>query len=279
LNTCYYNKFIIDEIGFNINERKDKVEDTLVNSIKKAFDILDILVFEDIHNNGLSLTKLSEKTQIKTNTLHNILKTMIYCGYVEQNSNSHYLAGKRCKQIGIINRFQITPELSTILHTALYGLNTNTNESVAFYVLANGERINYINIQSKDIIKVDYTMLEENSIYEYPSGKILVAFCDKEELKKIIAKHGYPQEYWNNISDAEELEKEIMNIRKSGYINCLSSDKKIVNYAIPAFTSDGKLLGSIGLYIPAFRNDEKNDSFMLTEIIQAAEYIKDNSKS
>jgi DNA-binding IclR family transcriptional regulator len=254
------------------------MEDNLVNSIKKAFDLLDILIFEDIHNEGISLTKLSEKTQIKTNTLHNILKTMIYCGYVEQNSNSHYLAGKRCKQIGIINRFQITPELSTILNEALYGLSTKTNESVVFYVLANGERINYINIQSKDIIKVDYTMLEENSIYEYPSGRILVAFCEKEELNKIIAKHGYPLKYWNNISNAEELEREITNIRKSGYITSMSSDKKIVNYAIPAFTNDGKLLGSIGFYIPAFRYDEKKGSFILAEIIQAAEYIKNNSK-
>ncbi len=254
------------------------MEENLVNSIKKAFDILDILIFEDIHNQGISLTKLSERTQIKTNTLHNILKTMIHCGYVEQNHNSHYMAGKRCKQIGIINRFQITPELSEVLHSALYGLNTKTNEAVAFYVLVNGERINYINMESRDIIKVDYTMLEENSIYEYISGRILVAFCDEAELEKIVEKHGYPRQFWNHISNLEELKSEIAEIRKKGYLKSMSPDKKIANYAMPAFTKDGKLLGSIGVYLPAFRNDKDKARVILSELQQAAEYIKGNSR-
>ncbi len=250
------------------------MENNLVNSIKKAFDILDILVFEDIHNKGISLTNLSEKTQIKPNTLHNILKTMIYCGYVEQNKNSHYLSGKRCKQVGVINRFQITPELSTVLQSALYDLRSRTNESVSFYVLDNGERINYTNIQSNDIIKVDYTMLEENSIYEYPSGKILVAYCDKEELKKIITKHGFPKECWDNILSIGELEIQIEKIRMLGYVKKISSDGKVASYAVPAFTKEGKLLGSIGVYMPAYRANEEKEYLVIKELKQAAECIK-----
>jgi len=253
------------------------MEEKLVLSVRKALDILDILVFEDIHNKGVSLTKLSEKTGIKTNTLHNLLKTMIFCGYVQQNENLHYLAGKRCKQMGIINKFQITPEISEVLNEALYKLCSNTGESVSFYVLDNGDRISYTNIQSSDIIKVDYTMLEENSIYDYPSGKVLVANCDKDELKDIIEKHGYPHKYWNNISNMKQFEQEIEKARKLGCLHRISPDGKVASYAAPIFTNDNKLLGSAGVYMPAFRASEEKEKLIINELMKFAEYIKNNT--
>lgn len=254
------------------------MEGKLVLSVRKAFDILDILVFEDIHNKGISLTKLSEKTGIKTNTLHNLLKTMISCGYVEQNENLHYLVGKRCKQMGIINRFQITPEISEVLNEGLYKLCTNTGEAVSFYVLDNGDRICYTNIQSSDIIKVDYTMLEENSIYDYPSGKVLVANCDKASLKEIIKKHGFPKKYWNNISNMKQFDEEIEKAKKSGCLKRISPDGKVASYAAPVFTNDNKLLGSAGVYMPAFRADEKKERLVINELKKFAEEILYKSK-
>lgn len=253
------------------------MEEKLVLSVKKAFDILDILVFEDIHSKGVSLTKLSEKTDIKPNTLHNLLKTMISCGYVQQNENSHYMAGKRCKQMGIINRFRITPEISEILNPALYKLCSSTGEAISFYVLDNGDRICYTNIQSSDIIKVDYTMLEENSIYDYPSGKVLVANCDKEALKEIVKKHGYPREYWNNASNMKQLEAEIEKAKKRVCLKRTSPDGKVVSYAIPVFTNDKKLLGSAGVYMPAYRANEQKEKLIIQELDNFAEYIMTNS--
>lgn len=245
----------------------------LVNSIIKALETLDIIIFEDMTSRGLSLTKLSEKMNIKTNTLHNILRTMIHCGYVEQNDKSYYLAGKRVRQIGIINKFQIDPKTSNILNEELHNLCSKTDESVSFYVLDDGDRINYTNIQSNDIIKVDYTMLEENSIYSYPSGKILVAFCSDEELNKIIKKHGYPKELWNGISNKKELTCEIDIVRKQGYLKKISPDKKVTSYAVAVF-SHNQLLGSIGVYMPTFRADKQKEKEIISELKKSAENIK-----
>lgn len=253
------------------------MSEKLVLSVKKTFDILDILVFEDIHNKGVSLTKLSEKTGIKPNTLHNLLKTMIHCGYVEQNESSHYTAGKRCRQMGIINRFKITPEISEVLNASLYKLCNKTGESVSFYVLDNGERICYTNIQSSDIIKVDYTMLEENSIYDYPSGKVLVANCDKYELGEIIKKHGYPKKYWNNISNMKQFEEELEKAKKAVCLKRISPDGKVASFAVPVFTKDNKLLGSAGVYMPAYRFNEEKEKSIIQELMNFADYIKNNS--
>lgn len=57
------------------------MSEKIVNSVKKALDILDILIFEDIDRRGISLKELSERSGIRPNTLHNILKTMKQCGF------------------------------------------------------------------------------------------------------------------------------------------------------------------------------------------------------
>ena len=108
-------------------------------------------------------------------------------------------------RIGIINRFQFEPKVANTLSGAAMRLRKATGEGVSFYVLDNGERINY---QSSELIKVDYTMLQENSIYDYPSGKILAAFCSDEERMQILSRHGYPQEHWNGASNAAEFSEE-----------------------------------------------------------------------
>jgi Transcriptional regulator len=249
------------------------MEENLVNSIKKAFDILDILAFEDISHKGIRLKELSEKTGIRPNTLHGILKTMIYCGYLEQNENSLYLTGKRCRQIGVINRFQITPELSEILQRELYALRARTGESVSFYVLENGERINYTNIQSGDIIKIDYTMLEQKSIYEYPSGKVLIAYCPAAERELVIRKNGFPHELWNGISNMQSLEEECERIKAQGHSERYSETVREMSFAVPVFTNDGKLFGSVGIYTVLSHENRERVDYLIKELKSCATAI------
>jgi DNA-binding IclR family transcriptional regulator len=232
-------------------------EPKLILSIKKALDILDILAFQDMDGQGMSLSFLSQEVRIKPNTLHGILKTLVFCGYVEQDEHAVYHIGNRLRQIGIINRFRMMPMTSRKLDDALKQLSTTVGESVSFYVLEEGERINYTNIQSQNIIKVDYTMLEKNSIYDYPSGKILVAYAEEEQLQQILKKHGYPGSHWDGIRTREQLNSAIAEVRQKGYLERI---KDVASFAGPVFSPDGSLLGTVGVYLPAYRlTDEKRD--------------------
>ena len=152
-----------------------------VNSVKKALDVLDILTLGDIEKNGMSLGELSDRSGIKPSTLHNILRTMKECGYVEQNKKSLYTAGKRCAQIAVVNHFYSVQSMFMFINCEMRELAERTDSLVSFYVLHNGSRINYACFSDNKALKVDYTMLEKNNIYEYPSGKILVAYCTDQE--------------------------------------------------------------------------------------------------
>lgn len=250
--------------------------ETIVQSVRKALDILDLLIFEDMERNGMTLTSLSQKTGLRPNTLHKLLKTMCQCGYAEQNKHQRYLAGKRCLQIGIINRFQITPSVSEVLHRESHRLCEKTGESVSFYVLDRGDRINYINVQCNHMVKVDYTMLEKDSMYAYPSGKILVSYCKEDELKKIIEKHGYPKERWNGANNARTLWAEIETVRTNGYAKRVS-EEGVTSYAMPVFVND-TLLGTIGVYMPTFRWVPETEPKILSAMRETVKTIEQQIK-
>ena len=249
------------------------MEEKLINSVKKAFDVLDILAFEDYKGHGKSLKELSARLDIKPNTLHGILKTMIFCGYAEKNIHARYKTGRRCRQIGLMNRFQFEPKVANTLSGAAMRLCKATGEGVSFYVLDNGERINYINYQSSELIKVDYTMLQENSVYDYPSGKILAAFCSDEERMQILSKHGYPQEHWNGAANAAEFSAELEKVRCAPYIRQETEGGTVTSFAA-AVMANGTLLGSIGVYMPTFRATDEKEKLICDEMVKAVREIE-----
>jgi len=240
----------------------------MIASIKKALDVLDILIFEDAQGRGLRLHELSERLDIKPNTLHGILQTIVACGYAEQDAQTRYHIGKRCRQIGVINRFRIRPETAERLNAAMGKLCDDTGESVSFYVLDDGDRIIYANFSSKDIIKVDYTMLEENSIYGYPSGQILMAHADEQELEAILSKHGLPP----GIQDRKELDQERKRIREE-FLLVKNSKDGVASYAVPVYLEE-QLLGVVGVYLPSYRCTEEKEAIIKERLYHFAEEVQ-----
>ena len=51
-----------------------------VKSVKKALDLLSILIFDDPGLKGVKLTDLAQRLKLPANTTHNLLKTMVVCG-------------------------------------------------------------------------------------------------------------------------------------------------------------------------------------------------------
>lgn len=222
-----------------------------IASVQKALEVLNVLAFEDLNHKGMRLAELAERLEQKPNTLHGILKTMIACGYVEQDAHARYRTGKRCDQIGIINRFRMRPETTHRLNERLRALCDETGESVSFYVLNSGERINYTNYQTRDIIKVDNSMLEENNLYEYPSGRVLVAYCSERELEQVLRRHGFPKSHWSGIVNRAQLDEEIARVRRAGILD--RHTDSVASYAAAVTAADGRLIGSVGVYMPEFR--------------------------
>lgn len=245
------------------------MSEKIVNSVKKALDILDILIFEDIDRRGISLKELSERSGIRPNTLHNILKTMKQCGYVEQNKKLQYLSGKRCTQLAVMSNLYMTQELYKAINEQMKILAEKTGVGASFYVLHNGERINYANVLSDKNIKIDYSMLKKNNIYDYPSGKILLAYCSENERERIIAKNGYPED----ITTRRELNGFIREIKEKKYLSDITENDTVISFACAVFHGK-EFLGSLGVYAPKKTVTPPVLKLMPQEMLKTAETIK-----
>jgi len=241
-----------------------------VASVRKAFDVLDILAFEDIAHDGVRLSDLARLTGQNANTLHAILKTMINCGYVSQNSKQRYVIGKRCRQMGLVNQLKIMPQTAEVLDSQLKALFDKTAMSVSFYVLENGERINYSNMPQSRPTRVDYSMLGEKTIYLYPSGKVLVSYCTERDLSRIIRKNGYPDSVWGDATDREGLDKLISALRQDGWAKRSNEETGESSYSVPVFYPDGSLLGALGVYTSPEQSITLNEQELKAQMTDCA---------
>lgn len=250
------------------------MSDTLVRSVKKAMEALDILAFEDTERNGIGLFDLARKLDQKPNTLRNILKTLIACGYVSQNEKSLYVVGNKITDMLHLNQFSGNSILIESIKPLLQELGRRINESVVLTTLVNGNRIPIIRIEDNNLIKVDASLEEMRHIYERPTGRILVAFADDDHFKQIKSKWGYPGEKWDGVLDDKSFEKTREQVRAKGYVSMLNDDSTLISFAVPVKDYFGTVRYALGSYVPTFRCSKEKQSIILKELQNTAKSIE-----
>jgi DNA-binding IclR family transcriptional regulator len=242
------------------------MSDTLVLSVKKALDILDILVFDDIDKNGIGLFSIAKKIKQKPNTVHNILKTLIFCGYAIQNEKSHYLAGPKCDDMINAGKLSKSSVLIRELKQLLYKLSEKINESIILTALVNGNRVPLVSIEGKNVIKVDMSADQVAHIYERPTGRILVSYSDEKSFQIIKDKWGFPGEKWGNAFDDKKFNQLRKEIREKEYIIKKEYNNSLVSIAVPIKDPTAKYVYSLGSYAPLFRCDTDKQNKILDEL-------------
>jgi DNA-binding IclR family transcriptional regulator len=251
----------------------NKPIDVPVKSVKKALDILDILLFDDFTHQGLGLFEIAKQMNLQPNTTHNLLKTLSACGYITQNTDSKYTIGHKCHQIGINNFFASETKLENQIFPILQDANKTVQESIVLATLSNGRRIPVLRAEHSHLIKLDYDAINNANIFSLSTGRILTAFADEHELTDIINTNGFPKEQWDNIGNMKQLNKVTAAIKKQGYIVFENEALGIVSFACPILTASDKLIGAIGCYAPAFRCPKEKYATIITALTNAVNKI------
>ncbi len=245
-----------------------------VQSVKRAFDLLDMLIFDDAAKQGIALKELSCWMSMKANSVHNILKTMVACGYVAQNENGKYIAGVKCKQIGLINQLQSESNLS-VLESECEKVSQELGESVVFITLTGGNRNRLAGYDSTQAVRVDRAVFDQQNFYTTPTGRVLISFSSEKQRELILSQNGLPLKQWGNIKSIKKLEGECEVIRRKGFSIVEGSSNGLIAIAFPVFNKEGTLIGSIGCYAPQFRWAGDKPETMKAALRNAAQRITD----
>jgi len=239
-----------------------------VKSIIKALTALDILALQDVRRSGIGLFDLSRQLGIRPNTLHNILKTMVLCGYVSQNEDGKYIAGPKCDQISAIGRLISDNTLNGVIRPVLLSLSKKLGENVVFTVLSNGRRYQLVDIEGKGPVRVSmqYT---GNSIYSLVTGRLLVAYADSAALQLIVENYGFPGKLWDNIEDMPALEKACYQLRQEKYMHMHNTQGELDTFGISILLGEEHLVACIGVFLPSYRCSDERSREILSSLEQA----------
>lgn len=222
----------------------------VVQSVDRALSILELIAQ---YNEGLRIIEISEETDLHKSTVHRLLKTLIYKGFVEQDLNTNkYKVSLKLYQLGSKRIEDL--DILDISKQYTKGLMKELNE-VVHLVIRDDNYIVYIDkVEADNTIRMASTIGRRSPLYCTSVGKAMLAFMDEKEVDEIWENSNIEKLTKNTITNLEELKEELIKVKKQGYaeddeenelgVRCIGS---------PVFNHKGKVEGAISISGPTIR--------------------------
>ena len=240
-----------------------------LKALDKSLAILEILSQE---NSPLSIAELSERLGIYPSTIHRILDTLRYWGYVEQDSDTQrYQLGLKVLELGMakLQRMELVKEAAPYLKE----LREQSNETVHLAVLDEGEVLYLAKEESAQSIRTVSRVGRRLPGHCTGLGKVLLANLE-EEQEKIIEEKGLPRFTENTITDKKKLREELSKVRHQGFAEDRGEHEKDVRcLAAPVKDHRGKVIAAISISLPAFRMNASKKRKLKGALIQICEDV------
>ena len=237
-----------------------------VESLHKGLTVLELLTVE-AGENGLSLADIAHRMGYKRTTAHNLLKTLVLCGYAVNNGGGHYRPGSKIGQL--IRNLRVGRPLPAAWLQMLGDLATDLNESIVLTTLADNSRRVLARASGRHLVQVDTERLEDEHrrIWETVTGRVLAAFAPTDVLDRLVEKDGFPGKTWRGISTRNRLEQALEGVRNAGYAE--AHEPAIASLAIPVRERD-LLLGAIGTHLPEYRWEQHDHTNLIDAMRRTA---------
>jgi IclR family KDG regulon transcriptional repressor len=241
-----------------------------LKALDKSLAILEILSQE---NSPLSIAELSERLGIYPSTIHRILDTLRYWGYVEQDSDTQrYQLGLKVLELGMakLQRMELVEEAAPYLKE----LREQSNETVHLAVLDEGEVLYLAKEESAQSIRMVSRVGRRLPGHCTGLGKVLLANLEEEEQEKIIEEKGLPRFTENTITDKKKLREELSKVRQRGFAEDRGEHEKDLRcLAAPVKDHGGKVIAAISISLPAFRMNASKKIKLRETLIRTCEDI------
>lgn len=222
----------------------------IVQSVDRTLSILEVI---SEYSEGLGITEISSKIDLHKSTVHRLLATLIYKGYVVQDpETSKYMITLKLFEIG--NKKIESIDILNISKPYLKELMDKTKE-VIHLVIRDGSDIVYIDkVESDNTIRMVSRIGKRSPIYCTSVGKAMLAFLPNDEVKKIWDGSKIEKLTEYTITDISDMKKELSLIRQRGFaIDEQENELGVRCIGAPVFNHKGEVEGAISISGPTIR--------------------------
>ncbi len=246
----------------------------LVQSVERVANILELV---GRNSQGTGIRDVSLILNLPKGTVHRLLSTLVYMGYVRQDSaTKNYFLGLKLLELGNLVTSQL--DQIKIAEPVLRRLAEDSGETVHMAILEQNEIV-YINKIEKEInaggLKMSSRVGSRTPANSCAVGKVLLAYSSEDEVESVIQATGLPPRTPNTITDPAQLKEHLAAVRKQEYaVDDEENELGIRCVAAPVFGDKGKVVSAISASGPAFRVTKRMiQDTLRKEVMRAASEI------
>jgi len=251
-----------------------------IKVLDKSRSVLELLLRQD---SEIKITEISERLGFYPSTTHRILDTLKYWDYVEQDSHTQkYQLGLKALELGMtkLHKMDLVREATPYLKE----LVNQYNETVHLGALEKKEVMYLAKKESSQTIRMISYVGKRAPLHCTALGKVLLAYLPKEKRRKILEGKQLPRLTERTITDKEELEKNLKQIKKQGFaLDNEENEKDVCCIAVPIRNYQGTVIAALSISRPSFRMYKNKQKDLEKALIEIGEKISKrmgyNSKS
>ena len=250
---------LVSETLYRITKRAGPMlkPNNLVQTIERISAILDIIGESP---GGMSIRQVSSQLNLPKGTVHRLLSSLIYVGYIRQDAGSrNYFLGLKLLDLGGLVASQL--DLRKIAGPLLHALADKSKETVHMVVWDQDEVAYIEKVEPpSDMggLRMASRIGSRNPAHSCAVGKIFLSYFSPTELEDFISRKGLPARTSNTITDAVALKQELKTIREQGYaLDDEENEKGIRCVGAPVLGESGTPVAAISISGPAFRVTQK----------------------
>lgn len=238
-----------------------------IQSVDRALMIIKLLAKNEA---PMKLTEIAEELDINKSTIHGIISTLKYHGFVDQDDRTQkYSLGVYLIGLGEISSNSL--DITRITTPIIEEVSRILEETVHLGKIENSEVVYIDKKESKQSMRIYTSIGDRKPAYCTGVGKIMLAYFDEDKLKEILPENLYKLTT-NTVTDKNKLIENLKENRENGY--SLDNEEYSVGLtcvAAPIFDHSGKVKYGISVSGPTVRMTED-------KIKESIKLIKDAAK-
>lgn len=214
----------------------------IIASVDRALELLLLL---ENNPQDMGVTEISKKLGVQKSTIHSLLQTLLFRGFVQQNNNGRYMLGVRLIQLGAVCEERL--DIRTLATPIMTDLAEETNEVALLAVLAQDELIIVKKIEPQRPFLVIPKFNFSIALHSTAVGKVLLAHAP-EEIRNTILERGLERYTKYTIDKTDMLKVELEKVRNQGYaIGCNETIDGITCIGAPVYGKQNNVVAAISI--------------------------------
>src|SRR5579872_630123 len=246
--------------------RKTALGRPTVQSVDRTLDVLEALA---TRRTATGISELSHIVGLHVSTVHRLLATLVDRGYVRQDpETARYHLGARI--FSLSSAAEVHLDLRLLGRPFLERLMRATGETSNLVVLADEEICYLDQVESSHLVKMFTQPGTRAPLYCTGSGKVCLAYLSEERRSAYLGQRLRARTS-HTLIDREQLERELMEIRRLGYgYDNEEMEEGVRCVAAPLFDRRGHVVGALSVSGPTPRMTPHKAPACVTPLLSVA---------